>query len=127
MGITPERLYADFFKYVLRHTGAFFGHKESQGKATWDRVTLKEFVFAYPSGWTANEQKVLREAAIIGGLVSREDAEGRVYFVSEREAVKTFVMHTLNSSGNSFQVRPFTFEIWFGDREMTFDPDHLVW
>jgi hypothetical protein len=118
MGLTPERLYADFFKYVLWHTRAFFGHKESQGEATWDRVTLKEFVFAHPPGWTANEQRILKEAAIIGGLVSREDAEGRVYFVSEREAVKTFVMHALNSSWSGFQVRPLAFEIWFGDGDV---------
>jgi hypothetical protein len=126
MGLTPKRVYADFFNYLLCHTGDFFGRKEFQGKRAWDRVTLKEFVFAHPPGWTANEQRVLREAAIIGGLVSREDAEERVYFVSEREAVKTFVMHALSPGGSGFQVRPFAFEIWFGDGEIIFDPNHLV-
>ncbi len=45
-----------------------------------------DFVLAHPNGWEGAQQAIMRQAAVLGGLVDDENAQERVQFVTEGEA-----------------------------------------
>jgi hypothetical protein len=92
-GLTLERIYADFFGYLFRHTRTFFQDRELDGENLWGKLQGSiQFVIAHPNGWGAYEQDFLRRAAVAGGLVPQSEARARVAVVSEAEASVHYVM-----------------------------------
>jgi hypothetical protein len=95
-GITPERVYTDFFRYLSTQTKESF--YQSLGKHIWQRVKEEgdiEVVIAHPDWWGKKEQEVLTMAAVDAHLTV---ATSKVHFVSRREAEKSFVMRELGKS-----------------------------
>ena len=98
-GVSIEKIYADILDYLFRHTQIFFEEKEFElggGGQIWRKLALQnsiDFVLAHPSGWSLQEQSMLRRAAVKAGLVqSIQIAAERVQFVSEAEASVHYVM-----------------------------------
>ena len=94
-GIPLERIYADFFGYVYKHTMNFFRQREFQGTTIWENLKRSrkiEFVIAHPNGWTLHEQVFLRKAAVAGGLIHQNDAARMVHMITEGEASVHFVV-----------------------------------
>jgi hypothetical protein len=98
-GVSIERVYADLFGYLYRHTKTFFEEREFElagGDQVWHNLASQNrinFVIAHPSGWGIGEQFMLRNAVVKAGLVpSLELAADQVQFVAEAEASVHFVM-----------------------------------
>lgn len=53
-GISLQKIYDDFFRYLLEHTMSFFGAHELDGEAIWERVVGLggiKMVATHPCGW----------------------------------------------------------------------------
>ncbi|KEP54004.1 heat shock 70 kDa protein 12A [Rhizoctonia solani 123E] len=109
-GLTLSRIYADFMKYLLKHTVPFFKDRIVDGPTIWEAYKdTATFVIGHPNGYSLREQDFLRKAAIDGGLVGAADAKSRVRFVTEAEASVHFcIAHSNISSrlriGSNFAV-----------------------
>lgn len=100
-----ERIYADFLRYLIAHTRAFFEDRTPNGRNIWlNLIHCADFVIAHPNGWGLKEQGVLRRAAIQADLVRPNDAEARVHFVTEAEASVHFCVANAHLAAK-FQVR----------------------
>jgi hypothetical protein len=92
-GITIERVYADFIRFLYKATGEFFKQNINGGDKTWSKLQgTMEFIFAIPNGWDARQQGFLRDAAIEAGLLPRLKADDRIKFVTEAEASVHFAI-----------------------------------
>ena len=92
-GIPIDRIYIDFFGYLLQHTQKFFESREINGADIWSRLSPSmEFVIAHPNGWSLHEQSFLRNAAVGAGFVPSQAAAERIHVVSEGEASVHFTM-----------------------------------
>ena len=89
------RIYRDFITYVLEHTRAFFKNTEPSGSFTWDRVYDAagiELVIVHPHWWSKDDLSLLRKAVMDCDILVSKDAPRRVQFVTEKAAVKKFVI-----------------------------------
>lgn len=87
IGVTIERVYADFMRYLLKNTQQFFEATVHNGKEIWGRVRdTIVIVLATPNGWELREQSTLRKAAIKASLVTEGNADQLLQFVTEAEA-----------------------------------------
>lgn len=85
--VTVESIYRDFFRYLFKHTKAFFESRTPNGANMWRQlINDAEFVIAHPNAWGLREQSVLRRVVVRAGYVSVAQADSRVRFVSEAEA-----------------------------------------
>ena len=94
--VPPTRTYGDFLAYVLEHSKAFFKRNEQNGDLIWDRAFNAdgvELLIVHPQSWT-NECVLLRKEVVDCGLMLPKEAGRKVHFVSEKEAVKSFVMNS---------------------------------
>jgi hypothetical protein len=94
-GVTIDKIYADFFRYLYGYMQTFFKEREVRGTKIWQDLSERnviEFVIAHPNGWTLKEQTFLRDAAVRGGLISKEHASQCVHFLTEAEASVHFVI-----------------------------------
>jgi hypothetical protein len=97
--VSVEKIYSDILSYLFRHTETYFREKEFElhgGGQIWYQLVQRNsihFVICHPSGWTLQEQSMLRRATVKAGLVqSLQMAAQQVQFVSEAEASVHFVM-----------------------------------
>jgi hypothetical protein len=92
--ITADQIYSRFFRFIYAHVEKVFKRREPQGTTKWVVLVQDglEFVVTCPEGWGAIQQRALRKAAVEAGLVSQHDVAQRLHFVSEREALKCFVL-----------------------------------
>ncbi|ELU39033.1 hypothetical protein AG1IA_06935 [Rhizoctonia solani AG-1 IA] len=85
-GVTLRQIYADFLRYLLKHTKTFFEDRVLDGQQTWARYSpTMEVVIAHPNGWGIREQTFLRSAAVAAGFSTDEKALASVRFVTEAE------------------------------------------
>ncbi|KAJ7059084.1 hypothetical protein C8F01DRAFT_1370694 [Mycena amicta] len=89
---TPVIVFADFLKYLLRCARTFITETYRRGEALW--ITLEgemEFVLTHPNGWTGEEEKHMRRAAVLAKLIpGNPEGHKRVHFVTEGEASLNF-------------------------------------
>ena len=108
-GVTIDKIYADFFRYLYEHTQTFFKERELQGTKIWRDVLRKkkiEFVVTHPNGWTLKEQAFLRKAVVEGGLIAESSAAQYVHMLAEAEASVHFVVfHAGGSVESRLKVR----------------------
>ncbi|QRW20294.1 hypothetical protein RhiXN_09269 [Rhizoctonia solani] len=96
-GVTLRQIYADFLRYLLKHTKTFFEDRVLDGQQTWARYSpTMEVVIAHPNGWGIREQTFLRSAAVAAGFSTDEKALASVRFVTEAEASVHFCIHHTN-------------------------------
>ena len=74
-------------KYLMVHTRKFFEATTADAAEIWARVNDNiVIVLATPNMWSIREQLILRRAAIMAGLVTDENANQLLQFVTEAEA-----------------------------------------
>ncbi|KAG9087693.1 hypothetical protein FRC06_002420 [Ceratobasidium sp. 370] len=87
IGITVGQVYADYFRYIFRHTRAFFEDWIIHGQEIWrSLVPSMHIVLAHPNGWGTREQGVLRTSAVAAGMSTLANSSRQITFVSEAEA-----------------------------------------
>jgi hypothetical protein len=92
-GVKLDQVYADFLCYALRSTKKFFENTTPNGPSIWNRLQDSiVIILATPNGWDTTQHGFLRTAAIRGGLLSNEDADTRLEFVRESEALVHFTL-----------------------------------
>ncbi|PVF93793.1 hypothetical protein CPB86DRAFT_789737 [Serendipita vermifera] len=99
-GISLQKAYSDFIKYLYGHTRNFFVDSTPNGHNIWTRLQSSMIiVFCHPNGWDISQQAFLSQATINAGVMSLEDARTRIEFVTEGEAsVHYAVANTTSSS-----------------------------
>ncbi|KAG8720502.1 hypothetical protein FRC09_009456 [Ceratobasidium sp. 395] len=96
-GLTIDRIYTDFLRYMFEHTKSFFQKEVFEGKQVWEKHSNSmEVVITHPNGWGIYEQTKLRTAAIRAGLVPERDSTSRIKFLSEAEASVHFCINSMN-------------------------------
>jgi len=74
-------------QYMMDHTQRFFERITPKGAEIWARLRdTIIIVLVTPNSWYIREQSTLRKAAIMASLVTEEDADQLVQFVTEAEA-----------------------------------------
>ncbi|ESK91373.1 hypothetical protein Moror_2720 [Moniliophthora roreri MCA 2997] len=89
-GKTPVELYADFLKYLSRCIYDFIREGKIGGEYILDKLLAKnqvEYIIPHPNGWEFAQQKELRQAAVLAGLIPNTyEGHNRLHFVTEGEA-----------------------------------------
>ncbi|PPQ91153.1 hypothetical protein CVT25_003058 [Psilocybe cyanescens] len=83
----PE-VFADFLRYIVECTKTYIRETHASGKSLWDSFADDiDYVLTHPNGYEGPQQRFMREAAVLAGLVPDMDAaETRVQLVTEGEA-----------------------------------------
>ncbi len=99
---SAEQVMGDFLRYLWTETVAYIKTGHTEGTELMDEVKQNvHFVLGHPNGWVGQPQQRLRESAKLGGLVlSSEEAQEKVKFVTEGEA------STLTCLASSFAPNP---------------------
>lgn len=86
--ITATKVMGDFLAYLYKETLKYIETHHLDGGELLQEVKGREtFVLSHPNGWDGLSQQNMREAAILGGLISRTMSQrDRLRFVSEGEA-----------------------------------------
>jgi hypothetical protein len=93
LGVSLTTVYADFLRYIFQHTQDFFQKNTPNGAGIWNRLRSNIIIIlAIPNGWDTTQQGFLRKVAIQAGLVSEDDADLRLEFVTESEASVHFAL-----------------------------------
>ncbi|KAG8957671.1 hypothetical protein FRC03_009916 [Tulasnella sp. 419] len=79
---------ADFLRYMHNLALEHFHQAMDTGGKTWDELKDQVvYILSHPNGWNTFQHPVMREAAILAGLVPNSDqGNSRIIFVSEGEA-----------------------------------------
>ncbi|KIM26377.1 hypothetical protein M408DRAFT_330568 [Serendipita vermifera MAFF 305830] len=86
-GVTIERVYTDIMRYLMENTQIFFETTTPNGPEIWKRLRdTIVIILATPNEWDINQQDILRRAAIRASLVTNENADLCLEFVTEAEA-----------------------------------------
>ncbi|KAG1753749.1 uncharacterized protein EDB91DRAFT_1234152 [Suillus paluster] len=93
---------ADFMQYLFRCARSYIEETEARGPNLWQSVETRiEFVLTHPNGWEGPQQKQIRLAAILGGLVPRtEEGMARVHLLTEGEASLAYCTTNILASGD---------------------------
>ncbi|KAF8177810.1 hypothetical protein K438DRAFT_1978424 [Mycena galopus ATCC 62051] len=85
---TATSVLADFLRYLYECSKTFIAETHTNGHALW--MSLEghiRFVMAHPNGWEGRQQRQMRDAAVVAGLIPNTDAgHERLQFVTEGEA-----------------------------------------
>ncbi|KAG8727674.1 hypothetical protein FRC10_005777, partial [Ceratobasidium sp. 414] len=101
VGLTVDRVYTDYFRYLFKHTRTFFQGHTFLGQDIWRSLcTSMDIVIAHPNGWGTREQGILRKAAVEAGWSTRRRSEQQISFVSEAEASVQFCLDSSQTSSS---------------------------
>ncbi|KAJ3769804.1 hypothetical protein FB446DRAFT_791054 [Lentinula raphanica] len=85
-------VFSDFLRYLYECTKSCI--RKMIGDLVWTSVQHNiDFILSHPNGWEIIQQAQMREAAILAGLVSKDESHDRVHFVTEGEATLHFCIH----------------------------------
>jgi len=75
-------------QYLFRCARSYIEDTHASGDNIWRSLENRiEFVLTHPNGWEGPQQKQIRLAAVLGGLIpSTEDGMARVHLLTEGEA-----------------------------------------
>ncbi|KAG2097232.1 uncharacterized protein F5147DRAFT_816648, partial [Suillus discolor] len=103
-GKNAVEVLGDFMQYLFRCARSYIQETHPSGSALWRSLENRiEFVLTHPNGWEGPQQKQIRLAAVLGGLVpGTEDGMTRVHLLTEGEASLQYcVANTLASDALS--------------------------
>ena len=88
LGKTALEIVADFLRYIFACTKTYIEQSHSNGAAILESVEGQtHFVLTHPNGYEGFQQALMREAAVLAGLVPDEEAaESHISLVTEGEA-----------------------------------------
>ncbi|KAF8885943.1 hypothetical protein BD779DRAFT_1441940 [Infundibulicybe gibba] len=110
---TVVEVMGDYMRYLHHCAKIYIQDTHPGGIALWESLANNaNFVLSHPNGWEGAQQVQMRRAAILGGLVSNEDAGARIRFVTEGEASLHFcvrnglfgVFTRINKSGGGVLI-----------------------
>jgi hypothetical protein len=85
--VTLRQVYSDFIKYLYDHTEDFFVESTPNGQNIWNRLQSKiMLIFCHPNGWDISQQAFLSDCAVGAGIMSEDEIDTRIDFVTEGEA-----------------------------------------
>jgi hypothetical protein len=85
--VTLRQVYSDFIKYLYDHTEDFFVESTPNGQNIWNRLQSKiMLIFCHPNGWDISQQAFLSDCAVGAGIMSEDEIDARIDFVTEGEA-----------------------------------------
>ncbi|KAL1700716.1 hypothetical protein EV121DRAFT_213593 [Schizophyllum commune] len=87
-------VFADFLSYLFDCARTYIKEIQPTGAKFWSTIANNiDFVLTHPNGWEGQQQWLMRQAAVQGGLVADSDeGKGRVSFVTEGEASLHFCL-----------------------------------
>ncbi|KAG1846570.1 hypothetical protein DFJ58DRAFT_705635 [Suillus subalutaceus] len=87
-GKNAVEVLGDFMQYLFRCARSYIEEAHPSGSHLWRSLENRiEFVLTHPNGWEGPQQKQIRLAAALGGLIpSTEDGMARVHLLTEGEA-----------------------------------------
>ncbi|QRV92640.1 heat shock protein 70 kDa 12B [Ceratobasidium sp. AG-Ba] len=92
-GLSLNRIYTDFFGYLLRHTKVYFEDRILDGRNVWqDFSPTMDVIVAHPEVWGAREHAFLRTAAVKAGLANEKEALKKILFVPDAYASLHFIV-----------------------------------
>jgi len=94
-GKTVVEVFADFLQYLYAQSRKFIEETHAFGHM-WEKFEERiEFVLTHPNGWEGGQQGLMREAAIMAGLIPDAEAgHSRLFFVTEGEASLHFCLQS---------------------------------
>ncbi|KAI6159165.1 hypothetical protein EDD17DRAFT_915883 [Pisolithus thermaeus] len=97
-GKSAIEVLADFMRYLYQCSRKYI--EESHGTALWKSVEQNiEFVLTHPNGWEGPQQKQIRGAAALAGLIpNTQDGQSRVHLLTEGEASLHFCVMKIFAS-----------------------------
>jgi hypothetical protein len=87
-GKNAVEVLGDFMQYLFRCARSYIEDTHASGSNLWQSLENRiEFVLTHPNGWEGPQQKQIRLAAVLGGLIpSTEEGMARVHLLTEGEA-----------------------------------------
>jgi len=94
-GKTAIDVFADFLRYLYQCAQKYIEETHFHGIHLWkDLQPTSEFVLTHPNGWEGAQQGMMRQAAVMAGLIPAGAADqARLSFVTEGEASLHFCIH----------------------------------
>ncbi|KAG8929079.1 hypothetical protein FRC01_004911 [Tulasnella sp. 417] len=90
--LPPKRtlieVFGDFLRYMYDCVREYIVKTHAEGEQIWVSLhNSAHFILSHPNGWESLQQRMMRQAAMEGGLVPKtSEGEERVEFVTEGEA-----------------------------------------
>ncbi|KAG2129869.1 uncharacterized protein EDB93DRAFT_1095170 [Suillus bovinus] len=99
-GKNPVEVLGDFMQYLFRCARSYIEETHPSGSNLWRSLENRiEFVLTHPNGWEGPQQKQMRLAAVLGGLIpSTEEGMARVHLLTEGEASLHFCVANILAS-----------------------------
>ncbi|KAG8826096.1 hypothetical protein FRC19_009703 [Serendipita sp. 401] len=73
--------------YVYKTTEEFFTNRTPDGRRIWDRLKGRNIsILCTPNGWSTSDQVFLRDAAIAARILSADEVDDHLVFITEGEA-----------------------------------------
>jgi hypothetical protein len=81
-------VFADFLRYLLKCAKIYIEQMHLYGAELWKNLLPRaEFVLTHPNGWEGAQLSMMREAAVMAGLIpDTRNGHLRLTFVTEGEA-----------------------------------------
>ena len=94
-GKTAIDVFADFLRYLYQCAQKYIEETHFHGIHLWKALQpTSEFVLTHPNGWEGAQQGMMRQAAVMAGLIPAGAADqARLSFVTEGEASLHFCIH----------------------------------
>jgi len=112
-GKTAVQVLSDFLRYLVECAQEYITQSLPGGQALWD--SLKDtmtYVLTHPNGWLGRQQTLIREAAVIAGLVSDSFEDfTRIEFVTEGEGANHLILQCTCLICHFLQLRCITASI----------------
>jgi hypothetical protein len=93
-GKTAVTVVADFLRYLFKCTETYIQEKEPNGESLWSSLQNQiDFILTHPNGWEGAQQSLMREAAVMAGLIpDTDEGHSQLCFVTEGEASLHFAV-----------------------------------
>ncbi|KAJ2928089.1 hypothetical protein H1R20_g9020, partial [Candolleomyces eurysporus] len=87
-GKTAVTVVADFLGYLFKCAETYIQEKEPNGESLWSSLQNQiDFILTHPNGWEGAQQSMMRDAAVMSGLIpDTDEGHSQLSFVTEGEA-----------------------------------------
>ncbi|KAL4068705.1 hypothetical protein V8B97DRAFT_1918465 [Scleroderma yunnanense] len=99
-GKTAVEVLGDFMRYLFNCAKEFITEAHASGSLVWGSLENNmEFILTHPNGWEGPQQRQIRNAAELGGLIpDGEEGQSRIHLLTEGEASLHFCVTNILTS-----------------------------